>query len=135
MQLKQINQLPRPGQIALFATCAQINTFQAPASAKKPMLEEFYFFNTTDCANTIHFRHAGNAIVSWSLNPQPIIGKLFEKGEMGSALGWQFSKTQNMPTHTTGAWAASVPATGIQVNAANQTGNSITSSGWPVWST
>jgi len=62
----QINQLSRPGQIALFATCAQINTFQAPASGKNPMLEEFYFFNTTDCANTIHFRHAGNAIVAFA---------------------------------------------------------------------
>jgi len=65
-KLKQINQLPRPGQIALFATCAQVNTFQSPASAKKPMLEEFYFFNTTDCANTVHFRHAGNAIVAFA---------------------------------------------------------------------
>jgi len=60
------NQISRPGQTVLFATCAQINTFQAPASAKKPMLEEFYFFNTTDCANTIHFRHAGNAIVAFA---------------------------------------------------------------------
>ena len=65
-KVRQINQLARPGQIALFATCAQINTFQSPASGKKPMLEEFYFFNTTDCANTIHFRHAGNAIVAFA---------------------------------------------------------------------
>ena len=60
------NQILHPGQIALFATCAQINTFQSPASGKNPMLEEFYFFNTTDCANTIHFRHAGNAIVAFA---------------------------------------------------------------------
>ena len=65
-KLRQINQLERPGQIALFATCAQINTFQAPASGKNPMLEEFYFFNTTDCANTVHFRHSGNAIVAFA---------------------------------------------------------------------
>jgi prepilin-type processing-associated H-X9-DG protein len=39
---------------------------QAPASGKNPMLEEFYFFNTTDCANTIHFRHAGNAIIAFA---------------------------------------------------------------------
>jgi prepilin-type N-terminal cleavage/methylation domain-containing protein/prepilin-type processing-associated H-X9-DG protein len=61
-----LNQIPRPGQIALFATCGQINTFQSPASGKNPMLEEFYFFNTTDCANTIHFRHSGNAIVAFA---------------------------------------------------------------------
>jgi len=65
-KLRQVNQLERSGQIALFATCAQINTFQSPASGKNPMLEEFYFFNTTDCANTIHFRHAGNAIVAFA---------------------------------------------------------------------
>jgi prepilin-type N-terminal cleavage/methylation domain-containing protein/prepilin-type processing-associated H-X9-DG protein len=65
-KIRPINQLGRPGQIALFATCAQINTFQSPASGKNPMLEEFYFFNTTDCANTIHFRHAGNAIVAFA---------------------------------------------------------------------
>ena len=65
-KLRQINNLDRPGQIALFATCAQINTFQSPASGKNPMLEEFYFFNSTDCANTIHFRHSGNAIIAFA---------------------------------------------------------------------
>ncbi|NCY23141.1 hypothetical protein EBX31_14470, partial [bacterium] len=65
-RLLRINQIPQPGRIVLFTTCAQINTFQSPASAQKPMLEEFYFFNTTDCANTIHFRHAGNAIVAFA---------------------------------------------------------------------
>lgn len=65
-KLRRMNQLERPGRIALFATCAQINTFQAPASGKNPMLEEFYFFNTTDCANTIHFRHSGSAIVAFA---------------------------------------------------------------------
>jgi len=65
-KLRRISQLESAGRIALFATCAQINTFQAPASAKKPMLEEFYFFNTTDCRNTVHFRHSGNAIVAFA---------------------------------------------------------------------
>jgi prepilin-type N-terminal cleavage/methylation domain-containing protein/prepilin-type processing-associated H-X9-DG protein len=65
-KLRRIAQLEKPGRIALFATCAQINTFQAPASAKKPMLEEFYFFNTTDCRNTIHFRHGRKAIVAFA---------------------------------------------------------------------
>jgi prepilin-type N-terminal cleavage/methylation domain-containing protein len=65
-KLRRVAQLERPGRIALFATCAQINTFQAPASAKKPMLEEFYFFNTTDCRNTVHFRHGRKAIVAFT---------------------------------------------------------------------
>jgi len=63
-KLRRIEQIPQPGRTALFATCAQINNFQAPASRKKPMLEEFYFFNTTDCRNTIHYRHGRRAIVA-----------------------------------------------------------------------
>ena len=63
-RLLRINQISRPGQTALFATCAQINTFQAPASGKKPMLEEFYLFTTNEV--TVHFRHAGNAIVAFA---------------------------------------------------------------------
>lgn len=37
--------LTHPGHTPVFATCAQVNTFQAPASAKHPMAEEFYYFN------------------------------------------------------------------------------------------
>jgi prepilin-type N-terminal cleavage/methylation domain-containing protein/prepilin-type processing-associated H-X9-DG protein len=90
------NQLARPGQIALFATCAQINTFQAPASAKKPMLEEFYFFNTTDCANTIHFRHAGNAIVA------------FADGSQREVLGDRSSFSSRLPSACVGKLPASM---------------------------
>ena len=65
-KLRRIGQCERPGRTALFATCAQINSFQAPATDKKPMLEEFYFFNTTDCRNTVHFRHGQKAIVAFA---------------------------------------------------------------------
>lgn len=58
-------------------------------------------------------------------NPQPAISDLYTKGTMGPALGWDFHKTQNMPTYTTGAWAASTPAIGIQVDGADQTGASV----------
>ena len=30
------------------------------------MLEEFYFFNATDCRTTIHFRHGRKALVSFA---------------------------------------------------------------------
>ncbi len=53
-----------PGQVPVFATCAQVNTFQAPASAKKPMVEEFYYFNATE--KTVHFRIGGNAMVGYA---------------------------------------------------------------------
>lgn len=45
--------------IIVFGDCAQVNTFQSPASAKKPMIEEFYMINSTD--RTIHFRHGAHA--------------------------------------------------------------------------
>lgn len=74
-KFRRVQQLERPAQTALFATCAQINNFQAPASRKNPMLEEFYFFNTTDCRNTIHFRHGGKAIVAFADgSQQPVAG-------------------------------------------------------------
>ncbi len=58
-------------------------------------------------------------------NPQKDISGLYIEGSMGPGLGWDFYESQNMPTHVTGAWAASTPATGIQVDGADQTGASI----------
>lgn len=66
-------------------------------------------------------------------NPQVAISQLYEKGSqasgtaksMGPALGWDFYETQNYPTHTTGAWSASTPGTGILIDGATQTGGSI----------
>lgn len=57
----------RPGLVrdtvglAVFADAAQINDFQPPASPDHPMLEEFYYINTTE--PTAHFRHARRAAV------------------------------------------------------------------------
>jgi len=53
-----------PGKVPVFATCAQVNTFQAPASAKKPMVEEFYYFNATE--RTVHFRVGGQAMIGYA---------------------------------------------------------------------
>ena len=53
--------LSQGGHVILFADCGQVNTFQAPASPKKPMIEEFYLVNETD--KTFHFRHNGRANV------------------------------------------------------------------------
>ncbi len=51
--------IERPSRVILFGDCAQVNTFQAPASAKNPMLEEFYMIEQS--FKTIHFRHGTNA--------------------------------------------------------------------------
>ena len=50
-----------PGSVVMFGTCAQVNTFQAPASAANPMVEEFYEIN--DQETTVHFRAGGKALV------------------------------------------------------------------------
>jgi prepilin-type N-terminal cleavage/methylation domain-containing protein len=52
----------RPAEIAVFATCAQVNTFQRPASAKNPMIEEFYLIDQREV--TVHFRFGGKALAA-----------------------------------------------------------------------
>lgn len=54
-----VSQLKSGARVILFGDCGQVNTFQAPASPSKPMLEEFYMINETD--KTVHFRHNGTA--------------------------------------------------------------------------
>ncbi len=56
--------LPKPGEIVVFATSAQVNVFQPPASSKNPMIEEFYALD--DFYSTIHFRHGGYAMVGFA---------------------------------------------------------------------
>jgi prepilin-type N-terminal cleavage/methylation domain-containing protein len=57
-------QLQDPSKVVVFFTSAQVNTFQSPASAKKPMLEEFYGIDDKEV--TVHFRHNGKAMVSYA---------------------------------------------------------------------
>ena len=51
----------RSADIAVFATCAQVNTFQPPATPDNPMIEEFYGFDSRQ--KTIHFRFAKKALL------------------------------------------------------------------------
>ena len=51
-------------RVPVFATCAQVNTFQLPASPAHPMVEEFYYFDTTE--STVQFRIGGKAMVGFS---------------------------------------------------------------------
>jgi prepilin-type processing-associated H-X9-DG protein len=57
-----------PSGTALLADAAQINDFQAPASAENPLLEEWYYIDadTTGLGGgypNVHFRHRGRADV------------------------------------------------------------------------
>jgi prepilin-type N-terminal cleavage/methylation domain-containing protein len=56
--------LSDPARVAVFATCAQVNTFQAPASASHPMIEEFPYFDERE--TTIHFLQGNVAMVGFA---------------------------------------------------------------------
>jgi len=64
-----ISKVSQPSQIALFADAAQVNNFEAPASASNPMLEEWYYLdletNYSKASNypNGHFRHSQKANV------------------------------------------------------------------------
>jgi prepilin-type N-terminal cleavage/methylation domain-containing protein len=62
--LKRQTAVANPSQIVVFFTAAQVNTFQRPASARNPMIEEFYGIDETEV--TAHFRHRGMAMVSFA---------------------------------------------------------------------
>lgn len=57
-------ELSKPSRVVVFATSAQVNSFQRPASAKKPMIEEFYLIDERE--QTVHFRHGGQAMVAFA---------------------------------------------------------------------
>jgi prepilin-type N-terminal cleavage/methylation domain-containing protein/prepilin-type processing-associated H-X9-DG protein len=65
----RVGQIKRLTETALFADAAQVNDFQAPASAANPMLEEWYYLdNPTNTTGRSyyphgHFRHSQQANV------------------------------------------------------------------------
>lgn len=60
-------ELRHPEKTVVFATAAQINTFQKPASPRNPMIEEFYGFDDDrGKIPSVHFRHAGSAMVAYA---------------------------------------------------------------------
>ncbi len=72
---RRATQAEHPSEVIVFATSAQVNTFQRPATVKHPMIEEFYMIN--DVETTIHFRHGGQALAAMldgnirALDPDP----------------------------------------------------------------
>jgi len=59
----KMTRLSRPAGTALLADAAQVNTWQAPASAVHPMLEEWYYVDDSTNQPNCHFRHAHRASV------------------------------------------------------------------------
>lgn len=90
-KLKTYWQLSRPSQVVVFATSAQINSFQRPASPKHPMLEEFYGLDEREY--TVHFRHHGQAMVA------------FANGAVGFLPMDESTRDQRMPDANVGRFA------------------------------
>ncbi|MFV0415792.1 MAG: type II secretion system protein [Chthoniobacterales bacterium] len=61
---KNFWELKNPSKTVVFATSAQVNTFQRPASRSNPMIEEFYGIDSQNL--TVHFRHRGKAMVGFA---------------------------------------------------------------------
>lgn len=67
--------IPQLHQRVVFATSAQVNTFQSPASPAHPMLEEFYMVDNFNV--TTSFRYHGQALCLFAdgssgfVSPQP----------------------------------------------------------------
>lgn len=58
-----VSHISNPSAKLFLADAAQVNTFQAPASARNPMLEEFYYVDSNRSYPNGHFRHAGLGMV------------------------------------------------------------------------
>ena len=58
-----ISKITRPTETAVLADAAQINTWQAPASANNPLLEEWYYVDDNAVQPNGHFRHSQKASV------------------------------------------------------------------------
>ena len=66
--------LQQPDKTVVFATAAQVNTFQKPASARNPMIEEFYGFDDDrGKIPSVHFRHNGHAMVAYATGSAGLI--------------------------------------------------------------
>ena len=66
--------LKHPEKTVVFATAAQVNTFQKPASARNPMIEEFYGFDDDrGKIPSVHFRHNGHAMVAYATGSAGLI--------------------------------------------------------------
>jgi len=84
-------QLSDPAKVVVFFTSAQVNTFQRPASARNPMIEEFYGIDEKE--RTVHFRHNGKAMVS------------FASGNAGFLDLEESSRDNRLPTGNVGRFA------------------------------
>ena len=95
-----MTKLAAPAHLAFLADSAQVNTFEAPASPKNPMFEEWYYIdNETDQPTHGQFRHQQRANV------------VFVDGHLGLEQMVPGSLDQRLPAQRIGWLPAVNPAT------------------------
>jgi len=82
-----IDQIAQPAAMLAFADCAQINTWQLPASAGNPMFEQwFYVDRTLQTVHYVHDRHANASMFDGHvriLKPDLKLNETFSEAPVG----------------------------------------------------
>ncbi len=61
----RVSRIVQPAMTTLLADAAQVNVWQSPASPQNPMLEEWYYVDTSETQPNCHFRHSKKAGISF----------------------------------------------------------------------
>jgi prepilin-type processing-associated H-X9-DG protein len=88
VNMKDIRQ---PSALALLADAAQVNTFEAPASAKNPMFEEWYYINDDPAQPNGQFRHdhrANAVFCDGHATREAMVPGTLDQRLPGQQIGW-----------------------------------------------
>jgi prepilin-type N-terminal cleavage/methylation domain-containing protein/prepilin-type processing-associated H-X9-DG protein len=98
-QAVNVTKISHPASTAVFADTAQVNTFQAPASIKNPMFEEWYYFDYSPLPN-VHFRHGQKANVNFADGhvdlEKPVPGS-YDPHLPAQCIGWLPTEMMTLP--------------------------------------
>ncbi|MDP6058516.1 MAG: hypothetical protein QGH33_06470, partial [Pirellulaceae bacterium] len=80
-------QIHQPADTLAFADCAQINTWQSPASATNPMFEQwFYIARSLETVHYVHNRHANASMFDGHVQmliPEFTLNETFAEAPVG----------------------------------------------------
>jgi prepilin-type processing-associated H-X9-DG protein len=86
-----VRRLAAPGNLAFLADAAQVNTFEAPASPKHPMFEEWYYIDNEADQPNGQFRHqqrANVAFVDGHLGREQMVPGTLDQRLPAQCIGW-----------------------------------------------
>ena len=86
-----MRRLAAPANLAFLADAAQVNTFEAPASAKNPMFEEWYYIDNETGQPNGQFRHqqrANTVFVDGHLGREQMVPGSLDQRLPAQRIGW-----------------------------------------------